>query len=296
MLKNSRDQLLYAFRRVLRPLIRILIRSGVRYDEFLELVRGVYVESAVRDGLGEATKLTRAKISISTGVPRRDVDRYIDNDGALPPAPKTLTATLSQILNRWHTDPHFVGPYGIPLELEVRGQKTRSFTELVSVVDANAPVHDVLEELIRLRTVVWSGDTHVRTVSRAFIPVEELSPAQLEFFGNALTRLASTLQFNMDSKNVEKRVERSVVSSRGLPKDIVPVFEKHAREKVTELLVELDNWLSPYAVGVQKPGEFERVGLAVFQFIDPVADTTALREKVVDEAREIPNPGPSLLR
>jgi hypothetical protein len=286
MLQNSRDQLLYAFRRVMRPLIRILVRSGVRYDEFLELVRGVYVEAAVRDGLGDGSKPTRAKISISTGVPRRDVDRYIDNDGALPPAPKTLTATLSQILNRWHTDPHFVGPYGIPLELEVKGQKSRSFSELVLTVDPHAPVHDVLEELIRLRTVVWSGDTHVRTVSRAFIPVDEMSPAQLEFFGNALTRLANTLQFNMDSKNIEKRVERSVVSSRGLPKDIIPVFEKHAREKVTELLVELDNWLSPYSVGIQKPGEFERVGLAVFQFIDPIADSSPLRSKVADESRD----------
>jgi len=288
MLKNSRDQLLYAFRRVLRPLIRILVRSGVRYDEFLELVRGVYVETAVRDGLGDATKPTRAKVSISTGVPRREVDRYIDNDGALPAAPKTLTATLSQILNRWHTDPQFVGPYGIPLELAVKGHKTRSFTDLVTAVDPNAPVPDVLHELIRLRTVVWSGDTHVRTVSRAFIPIEEMSSAQLEFFGNALTRLANTLQFNLDRKNTEKKLERSVVSSRGLPKDIVPVFEKHAREKVSELLVELDNWLSPYATGVQRPGEFERVGLAVFQFIDPVVDSTPLREKVAADAPEAP--------
>ena len=155
---------------------------GVRYDEFLELVRGVYVESAVRDGLGDGAKPTRAKISISTGVPRRDVDRYIDNDGALPAAQTLLTATLSQILNRWHTDPHFVGPYGIPLELEVKGQKSRSFSELVLTVDPHAPVHDVLEELIRLRTVVWSGDTHVRTVSRAFIPVEEMHPAGCDCF------------------------------------------------------------------------------------------------------------------
>src|SRR3954470_15059526 len=108
MSNSSREHLLYAYRRVLRPLIRILIRSGVRYDEFLELVRGVYVESAIRDGLGNGQKPTRAKISLSTGVPRRDVDRFIDNDGALPSAPRTLTKILSEVLNRWHTDPQFV--------------------------------------------------------------------------------------------------------------------------------------------------------------------------------------------
>ena len=291
MINSSREQLLYAFRRVLRPLVRILVRSGVRYDEFLDLIRGVYVETAVRDGLGDATKPSRAKVSISTGVPRRDVDRFIDNDGALPIPPKTLTDTLSEILNKWHTDPQFVGPYGIPLELEVRSQKSRSFSELVSTVDSRVNVHDVLEELVRLRTVVWSGETHVRTVSRAFIPVEEMSPAQLEFFGNALTRLANTLQFNMDRNNSSKRLERSVISDRGLPKSVVPIFEKHVRERVSELLIDLDNWLTPYSAQIQPGVDFEKVGLAVFQFVDPAADLTPLREKVTTEARDPYRPG-----
>ena len=290
MEKSSRDQLLYSFRRVLRPLIRILVRSGVRYDEFLDLVRGVYVETAVRDGLGDDTKLTRAKVSLSTGVPRRDVDRFIDHDGALPAPPRTLTATLSEVLNKWHTDPQFVGPYGIPLELEVRSQRSRSFSELVSTVDSNASVHDVLDELIRLKTVVWSGDTHVRTISRAFIPVEEMSPAQLEFFGNALTRLANTLQFNLYRRNSDKRLERSVISDRGLPKSVVPVFEKHVREKVSDLLVELDNWLSPYSADAAPGKDFERVGLAVFQFVDPVTDKTPLSDKVSEEPRDRASP------
>lgn len=283
MANSSREHLLYAFRRVMRPLIRILIRSGVRYDEFLELVRGVYVESAIRDGLGNGIKPTRAKISLSTGVPRRDVDRFIDNDGALPSAPKTLTKILSEILNRWHTDPQFVGPYGIPLELEVRSQKNRSFAELVTSITNQVNPQDVLEELVRFRAVIWSGDTHVRVVSRVFIPVEEMSPAQIEFFGNALTRLAGTLQFNLDSTNAEKRLERTVISNRGLPKEVIPVFQKHAREKVSELLIELDNWISPHGSHVEADGQFERVGVAVFQFVEPTPDRTKLIDGVVQE-------------
>lgn len=283
MEKNSRDQLLYSFRRVLRPLIRILIRSGVRYDEFSELIRGVYVESAVRDGLGEKIKSTRAKISVSTGVPRRDVDRVIDNDGALPAAPYTLTKTLAEVLNCWHTDSQFVGPYGLPLELEVRTQKGRTFAELVKTVDPNANASLVLDELVRLGVVVWSGDTHVRTISRAFIPVEAMSPAQLEFFGNALTRLASTLQFNLDHTNTSKRLERSVQSDRGLPPEVVPIFEKYVRERVTELLTEIDNWLTPYTVESQSENSHPKVGLAVFQFVDQGVDTTPLKDKVTTD-------------
>lgn len=284
MLKNSRDHLLFAFRRVLRPLIRILVRSGVRYDEFLELIRGVYVETAVRDGLGDGVKPTRARVSISTGVARRDVDRFIDKEGDVPTAQKSLTRTLMEVLHRWHTDPQFVGPYGIPLELERASSKGRSFRELVHTINPSVSDADALEELVRLRAVVMSGDTHIRAISRALIPVEEMSPAQLEFFGNALTRLADTLQFNMDPKNSAKRLEQSVISDRGLPKDVLPVFEKYVRERVTELLVEIDNWLSPYSSNDSGPPP-ERVGLAVFQFVDRIPDPQPMREKVAPEPK-----------
>src|SRR5690349_22663634 len=107
--KTSRDYLLETFRRVLRPLVRILVRAGVRYDEFLELIRRIYVESAVRDGLGDGVPLTRARVSITTGVARRDVDRFIDREGDLPPLETTLTRSLSEVLHEWHTNRQFVG-------------------------------------------------------------------------------------------------------------------------------------------------------------------------------------------
>jgi hypothetical protein len=240
----------------------------------------------VRDGLGDGTRPTRARISISTGVARRDVDRFIDKEGDVPIAQKSLTRTLMEVLHTWHTDPQYVGPYGIPLELERFSSKGRSFRELLHLINPTVNDADALEELVRLRAVVLSGDTHIRAVSRALIPVEEMSPAQLEFFGNALTRLADTLQFNMDPKNSAKRLEQSVISDRGLPKDVLPVFEKYVRERVTELLVEIDNWLSPYSandVGRSEPPE--RVGLAVFQFVDRVPDPLPMREKVAPEAK-----------
>lgn len=285
MQKSPRDHLLDTFRRVLRPLVRILVRSGVRYDEFLELVRRVYVETTVRDGLGDGVPLTRTRISVSTGVARRDVDRFIDKEDDLPPIGKSMTRTLMEILHRWHTDPQFVGPYGIPLEVEMNSPKGRSFRELVHFVNPTVKAPEALEELLRMKAVVMSGETHIRAVSRALRPAEEMSPAQLEFFGNALTRLADTVQFNMDPKNNQKRLEQSVISDHGLPKDVVPVFEKYVRERVMELLIEVDNWLSPYSTKKGPHDEPpERIGIAVFQFVDRLPDRQPMKEKVVPDA------------
>lgn len=285
MQKSPRDQLLDSYRRILRPLIRILVRSGVRYDEVLELLKRVYVETAVRDGLGDGVPLTRSRISISTGVPRRDVDRFIDKEDDLPPLGKSMTRTLMEVLHKWHTDPQFVGPYGIPLELEMSGPKGKSFRELVSFVNPLINAKDALDELMRLRAVVWSGETHFRAVSRALVPVEAMSPAQLEFFANALTRLADTVQFNLDPKNTSKRLEQSVISDHGLPKEIVPVFEKYVRDRAMELLVEIDNWLSPYSTKESPQSEpAERIGVAVFQFVDRPQDRQPMKDKTVPDA------------
>lgn len=281
--KSPREHLLFAFRRVLRPLIRILVRAGVRYDEFSALVRGVYVEAAAADGVGSKTKPTRSRISVATGVGRTEVDRFIDHDGALPFIEQSFTMTLARILNTWHTDSQFVGPYGIPLELARHGSKGRTFKELVHAVDPGADASAAFQELLRLGAVSMSGETHVRVVSRAMIATEEWSPAQLELFGNSLTRLADTLQFNLDGRNATKRIERTVIAHKGLPPDVIPKFEAHLREKVSELLVDLDNWITPHteASGPKSPV----IGLSVFEFSDP--DSTyslgSLRNSVSEE-------------
>src|SRR5215469_16517745 len=206
--------LLVALRRVLRPIIRILIRAGIRFDEFAELARGVYVESAIRDGSVHSGGLTRARASLIAGVTRQQIDYYVDTDGALPTARPTLASVLVEVLQKWHTDAQYVGPYGIPLELEFDGSSGRSFRNLVAMVDSTVSPGIVLEELLRVGSVSHSGEKHFRAASRYFM-AQPMSPQQLEYFGNTLTRFARTLEYNMNPQNSEKRLERFVVADRG---------------------------------------------------------------------------------
>lgn len=281
MSPTSGKQLLYALRSVLRPIIRILIRAGIRFDEFAEVARGVYVESAIRDGLDRADKLTRARISVVTGVTRQQVNYYIDNDGALPSASPTLAGVLVEVLQKWHTDPQYVGPYGIPLELEFELAAGRSFRNLVAMVDPAISPGIVLEELLRVGSVTYSGEKHFRAVSRYFMMPEPMSPQQLEYFGNTLTRLAKTLEFNMNPRNLEKRLERFVVADRGLPPDVLPKFESYARERTNQFLLDLDNWLTPYSKA-EDAGLSPRIatGLNVFLYVDSAPEGEPLSSLV----------------
>jgi hypothetical protein len=273
----TRDQLLHAVTRILRPIVKALIRTGVRFDEFAELARGVYVESALRDGVNQAARPTRARVSIMTGLTRQQVDYYVDNDGVMPAANPTLANTLIEVLQKWHTDPQYVGPYGIPLELEFDVPATRSIKGLVAMVDKAVSPGIVLEELIRIGSVTYSGERHYRAVSRYFMMPEAMSPQQIEYFGNTLTRLAETLEFNMNPNNAAKRLERFVVADRGLPADVVPKFENYARERATEFLLDLDNWLTPYsASGTDESPVRIPTGLNVFLYVGREVDETPL--------------------
>src|SRR5690348_15718063 len=157
---EARKHLLYALRRVLRPVARLLIRGGIHFKEFADVAQGVYVESAIRDGTEDATIPARERIAVLTGVTRRQVDFYIDNEGALPKAEPTLATAIVEVMDKWHTNPHYAGPYGIPLELEFDTPPERCFSKLVALVDAKANPAVALEELLRAGAVVQFGDKH----------------------------------------------------------------------------------------------------------------------------------------
>ncbi|MGA7539386.1 MAG: DUF6502 family protein [Steroidobacteraceae bacterium] len=263
-------QLLYALRRILRPIARLLIRTGIRFDEFADLARGVYVETAIRDAIELPIIPSRERIAAITGVARREVNRYIDNEGALPLADPTLMGIAVEVLQKWHSTPEYAGPYGIPLELQFDRPVDRCIRSLVALVMPNADSTAALEELLRTGAVVPSGDTHFRAISRSFVMPDPASPQLLEHFGRTLSRFAATLEYNTNPRHLDKRLERRVAADRGLPPELIPEFEKFARGRAVDFLVELDNWLAPYVSEEAESSDRIETGVNVFLYADPL--------------------------
>lgn len=282
--EGGRRQLLYALRLLLRPIARLLIRAGIRFEEFAVLVRGVYVESAIRDGTGHAGVPTRERIVAVTGIARRQVDYYIDNEGMLPTANPTLAAALMEVLHKWHTNPIYAGPYGIPLELEFGGSGDRSFRSLVALVDSRVNPATALDELVRLGVVLPSGDSHFRVVSRTLMMPDPTSTQLIEHLGKTLPRLAATLEYNMDPKHPDKRMERYVTADGGLPVELVPQFEAHVRTRAADFLVDLDNWLAPHATDEVDDADRVETGVNVFLYADPPVQDVPLSSLIASFA------------
>jgi hypothetical protein len=268
MSDTYRGQLVHTLRKVLRPLVRILFRAGVRFDEFIELLRGIYVEIVISDTAALDQRISTTRVSILSGVAKRDVDRLVSSEDWLKLPKPTDVAALVAILHRWHTDAAFLGPYGVPLELPLTGHGGRSFGDLVGGSSIPIDAQSAFEQLLSAGVISRSGETHVKVLSRSYVMPEPLSAEMLEHFGISMTNLASTLHFNMTPNSKAKRLERSVFPDEGLPEELFNEFDAYVRERAHAWLSEVDDWIADASRRpIKDPTVRVSTGVSVFHYV-----------------------------
>jgi len=242
MSDEVKQGLLDAYSHLMRPLVRILIRNGVAFGELAEAVKRVYVDTAADDFSLDSRKTSRSRVAILTGLTRKDVKRILDAKESDQIPPFVGVHRAARVLEGWHQDPDFTGPYGIPLELEFEGELI-CFSELVRRYSGDMPARAMLEELKRVKAVEETASGELKVLSRYYIS-SQLDPKNAKYFGDVVHDLAATLEHNFDiERGASPRFERWVTNDR---LDQIGIARFHAM--VTQLgqqfLERLDNWLS----------------------------------------------------
>ena len=275
-----------ALRRVLRSLARLLLRVGIRSDEFEAIVRQVYVESATRD-ISFQHSPRPERIAILTGLSRNQVNQAFNREVRNTDIDSTRWPILVEVLQKWHTAVGYGGPYGIPLELEFSDPPNRCIRSLVEMAAPGADAEEILEELLRSGSVLRTGVKRFLPASRFFMMSDPTSPALIEAFGATISRLATTLEYNMDSRHAQKRLERRVHADRGLPAHLAPEFERYARKKATDFMIELDKWITAQMRSEAEVNRAQRhfdTGVNVCLYIDPSPATPEPLTSLLDES------------
>lgn len=270
MTDHLKDTLLGAFRHLMRPLVRILLRNGVSYTEYAETAKTVFVEVAGRDTeLVEGTgPVTTSKIAILTGLTRSEVERISDSlNHTRTPSTATLDR-VGRILAGWHQDPELTGPYGLPLELPLKGREP-NFDSLISRYSPESSSEVALNELLRIRVAIVVASSRVRVLKRSYIP-EESDPAIVQFMGIALRDLAETLDYNLNPKSEGGFFERRVWTPIGISPSDMPAFDGLVHAKGQQFLESLDNYLASKEAEAESlpASEKVRVGVGVYLFSD----------------------------
>ena len=174
---------------LMRPMAQWLLRHGVSYPAFAELLKTVFVEAARGElAPGEAAP-TQSALSLLSGVHRKDVRAL-----ALAPAdarPQPRPPLSAQVFTRWLTDRRYRAVDGKPRALPRTGSG-RSFESLCRELSNDVHPRTVLEELLRLGHVALDGELVVM-VATAFVPARQLAEMTALFAAGAADHIAAAV-------------------------------------------------------------------------------------------------------
>lgn len=290
MTESVKAGLLAAYIKLLRPLVRILLRHGVTYAEFSEVVKTSFVTIAAQEFRVPGKKMSKARIAIVTGLTRKEVHRLSEIDQKERFTLKTNLNRITRVLSGWHTDPEYVGPYGMPLEIRYDSDNPNdvTFVRLVQQYSGDMTPRAMLDELMRVGSVLETDHNWFKVLRREYVP-EALAPDFLERLGRGVHDYVHTLEENMQKFDEDSgRFERFVAPEKGLKAQDLPKFDAYIRIRCQALLEEIDNWLSQQEQPDLKRGdEVVRTGIGIFHYVSD-ADTEIKNIKELLEERSAP--------
>lgn len=252
-----------AARRILRPLVRILLRNGIPHKALTDLVRQTYVDVADEEFAIQGKRQTAARIAVITGLNRKEVSR-LRGTPALDEADEVWRNRASHVLASWMRDSQFLDRKGDPLDLSLAGDSP-NFTDLVRKHSGDMYPRSVADELLRLGAVEEVGDK-LRMTTRGYVPGGD--PQRIiDILGIDTSEFIETIDKNLQAENDAERLFQLKVLCDNLPAEHVAEFNRYSTRLSRPVLEELSRWLSERDKGRDWSGDDARmeVGLGIYQ-------------------------------
>ena len=203
-----------ALRRLLRPLVRVLIAQGVTFPALGKLLKEVYVDVAERDFPVAGRPQSDSRISLLTGVHRKDIKALRERDAGLAPA-SPLVSRNAKMLVVWTGDPAYLDERGRPRALPRHAAEGPSFERLAESISKDIRARAVLDEWLRLGLVRLEDDDLVVLNSEAFVPREDFEDLAFYFGRNLHDHIAAAGRNLLGEK--PPRLERAVYYDKLTP-------------------------------------------------------------------------------
>jgi len=230
--------LLKALRQALKPMVRLMLAKGVGYPQFAELMKELYVGVAEREFRIDGKEQTDSRISLLTGIHRKDVKRL----RAMPEEEQGVPESVSlgmRLVSAW-SEPPFATRDGHQLPLPRLGRQGGevSFDSLVASVSKDIRARAVLDEWLRLGVVSVDDADRVVLTSGAFVPSSGLEEKAF-YFGHNLHDHAAAATHNVLGFG-EPWLERSVHYD-ALPPEVIARLRAEASDGAMRLLQDLNH-------------------------------------------------------
>ncbi len=268
-------RLLAAFRFLLVPLVRILLRNGISFNEISDVLKGAYARVAATDFAVPGRPMSYSRLSITTGIARRDFDRVLGEEDRLRRALESNAGRIANVLQGWHNDPEYMGPYGFPRDLAFTREAGAgpSFEDLVARYSSDVEADLILEELMRVGAATIAEESGmIRVLKRTFIP-EQMAPEVIEVFARGVRRYVETIDHNLGQEETSsRRFERWVFPDYGIREEDWIPFNEMVRDRLQEVIEDLERQFVLFRKPQHGVDRVLSVGVGLYLYKDDLAD------------------------
>ena len=269
MNSTLQNRLIQCISSCLRPLVRIMLRSGIGYRQFAELAKLAFVQEASGEKGSRGRQTNLSRVAIRTGISRKEVARLQSQIEGRSDASSTARGVdfhsvhAARVLQLWHSDPRFIDSDGSPKKLPFADDGI-DFSSIVKAAGGDVPPGAVRAEMLSANAVVEFDDGTLKPTKRYFVPAD-VGEELLVGFTHMVIPVLEGLARNTDYRCTEPFIQRLVYSDRLAPR-VVPLFRKQARERVSDFVQSVDDWLSSNEIPDSQVHSPCRYGVGVFYY------------------------------
>jgi len=201
---SPQNAVINAVTNVLRPLVKLLIQKQITFPYLSNLLKRLYLDVAIHDVPSEGARLTDSRLSVLTGVHRKDIRRLKEESELLQPSGEKSISLSAQVISTWLSDLDYCDGAGSPMalwRLTKNGEPSfESLIELVSKQDLRA--RTLLDEWVRSGIVSLDDENKVHLNTETFGPSEGFDE-KIFFFKRNLQQHLNASVDNMLAKQSE---------------------------------------------------------------------------------------------
>lgn len=218
-----------AVRRLLRPLIRMMLHYSVQYPYLADLLKVTYVEEATRMPV-PGKEQTDSRVSMLTGIHRMDVKRLRTKLVTGKDTPPPSASLGAQAMARWTTEAEYLDSKGRPLPLPRLASKgnEKSFEALVQSISKDIRPRVVLDEWLRRGIARLDEQDRVILITDSFVPSHGLDE-KLFYLGKNVHDHLSACEHNLIRKENNPSLEQSIYFDQ-LSKESAEILTSYARK------------------------------------------------------------------
>ena len=226
-----------AISQILRPLIPVLLRNGIAYHRFEEIIRKAYVDEAIANAQQNNDHPTISSVSAETGIPRKKIRRLSHSKLSDDKHPGQKHDLALNLIKAWLNDPRFSFAKGKPRVLLIDSSEN-SFSSLVNYYAGEIPSGDMLK-LLKTLNCVQVDNGLVYLLSNAY----ETGSVDPEDFicipGMDTSELIRTIEHNRNIIDASHKFQRNLFN-QWLEEDKLAEYREYLLKHSQALLEETE--------------------------------------------------------